>query len=225
MNREIARRGVVAQYRLGERLGGFVTPLADLVRLLAGRDDGLFVDRCQLLGARMITGGRKIEEALREKVLRPLVFGEADAFIARVAREIRERRAAFRPMFEGTIHLKEVPGGLREIDLCLAAEKARLGAWEAVDDDLFGGLARRDPGRRPLYDSLSAASDFLVAVRSVCRVCIAASDEPARGPPRRAGAHPRLSPAVLRRSRQGASPRPGTAPLRFRARGDGAAQI
>jgi hypothetical protein len=177
MNREIARRGVVVQYRLGERLGAFVTPIPDLARLLVGRDDDLFVDRCQLLGSRMITGGRKIEEALREKVFRPLVFAEADAFSARVAREIRERRSEFRPMSEGSIHLKEVPGGLREIDLCLAATQARQAVWDAVDDDPFESLARRDPGRRPLYETLSAACRFLVAVRSVCRVCVAASDE------------------------------------------------
>jgi hypothetical protein len=105
------------------------------------------------------------------------VFAQAEAFSARVAREIRERRAAFLHMPEGTVQLKEAPGGLREIDLCLAAEKARLRSWEAVDDDLFGGLALRDPGRGPLYRTLSDANDFLVTVRSLCRVCIAASDE------------------------------------------------
>jgi hypothetical protein len=177
MNREIARRGIVVQYRLGERLGRFVTPVSDLVRLLGGRDDDLFVDRCQVLGSRMITGGRKIEEALREKVLRPLVFAEADAFAARVAREIRERRTGFRSMSEGTIHLKEVPGGLRELDLCLAASQARRAMWSAVDDEPFESLVLRDPERRPLYETLAAACRFLVAVRSVCRVCVAASDE------------------------------------------------
>jgi len=135
------------------------------------------VDRCQLLGARMITGGRKIEEALREKVLGPHVFLEAAAFSARVAREVRERRAAFGPSADGSVHLKKVRGGLREIDLALAAEKARLAAWEAVEDDPFGSLARRDPSRRTAYEALAAANDFLVAVRSACRVSIAAVDE------------------------------------------------
>ena len=177
MNREIARRGVVVQYRLGERLGRFVTPLTDLARMLDGLDDDLFVDRCQLLGSRMITGGRKIEEALLEKVLQPRVFKTAGRFAERVAREIRERREGFRPSPDGSIHLKDIPGGLREIDLCVAATMARLEAWNAVEDDPFESLARHDPDHRPLYETLASACRFLVAVRSVWRVCVAASDE------------------------------------------------
>lgn len=51
MNRQIARRGVIAQYRLGDGLGRFVTGLDDLAEFFSHEQDDLFVDRCQLLGS------------------------------------------------------------------------------------------------------------------------------------------------------------------------------
>jgi hypothetical protein len=177
MNAHIARRGVVTQYRLGERTGRFVTTLDELADLLAGTEDELFVDCCQLLGARLVVGGRRIEEALRARALEPHVFARAEPFAARVAREIGERRRALAPPEAGTVHLKESPGGLREIDLALVVAKARLGVWDTGEEEPFAELARRDPGRAGPYRDLAAANDLLVAVRSAYRVAVAATDE------------------------------------------------
>jgi hypothetical protein len=74
-----------------------------------------------------------------------------------------------------SLHLKEDRGGLREIDLLLAAQKARLGVWETPGEDPFLYLARLDPQRAPLYTRLSQANDLLVAVRSAYRVAVAAT--------------------------------------------------
>jgi UTP:GlnB (protein PII) uridylyltransferase len=194
MNRQIARRGVVAQYRLGEHFRRFVTTLDELVELLS-RDDGeLFVDRCQIIGSRCVVGSRRIEEQLESRVLRPLVFAGSDRFVARVAQEIAERRRAFHPLAKGMIHLKETPGGLREIDLSLAVAKARLGVWDSSQANPFFELSRRDPGRAALYEGLGAISAFLVAVRSTYRVAVAATDEIERsrldGPARNLGYAP-----------------------------------
>jgi len=177
MNAQIAHRGVIAQYRLGEWLGRFVTTLDELVELLGRDEDELFVDRCQLLGSQMIVGSRRIAERLLGRVLRPQVFACAEAFAARVAREISERRRSFGSSPPGTLHLKESPGGLREIDLALAVAKARLSVWDTPAADPFAELARRDPARATLHLGLAAANDFLVAVRSACRVAVAATDE------------------------------------------------
>ncbi len=177
MNAQIARRGVITQYRLGEWLGRFVTTLDELVDLLARTEDELFVDRCQLLGSRMIVGSRRVEEQLLDRVLRPRIFAQAGAFAARVAREVSERRQSLPPPAPGTIHLKESRGGLREIDLVLAAAKARLRVWSAPDPEPFAALARLDPERSSLYQGLAAANDFFVAVRSAYRVAVAATDE------------------------------------------------
>ncbi len=194
MNRQIARRGVVAQYRLAEHFRRFVTTFDELVALLSKDDDEVFVDRCQVLGSRIVVGGRRIEEQLEARALRPLVFARSDRFVARVAREIDERRRAFHPLPKGMLHLKETPGGLREIDLSLAIAKARHCVWDSSQAKVFPELSRRDPSRASLYESLGAISDFLVSVRSAYRVAVAATDEIERsrldGPARTLGYTP-----------------------------------
>ncbi len=177
MNRQIARRGIVAQYRLAEHVGRFVATLDEVAALLAGDRGDLFVDRCQLLGARRVVGSHGIEDLLCRRVIEPFLFDDAASFAERVAREIGERRRAHRPMPDGLVHLKEAPGGLREIDLSLAIAKARLRIWDPSRPDRVAEIGRIDPARAPLYEGLGEVYDFLVALRSAYRVTVVASDE------------------------------------------------
>ncbi len=177
MNRQIARRGVIPQHRLGEHLGCFVVSLDELVELLSRPDDHLFVDRCQVLGCRMVVGGSRVAQQLEQRVLGPLIFRKAEEFAARVEQEVVERRRVHRPLLEGQVDIKRSPGGLREIYLALALAKARLATWNPGDGDPFGALQRMDPARAPIYEGLSSANEFLVAVRTAYRVTVAASDQ------------------------------------------------
>jgi hypothetical protein len=176
LNRQVSRRGVIAQYHLGDRLGHFVTTLDELRRLLESGADDLFVVAHQLINCQMIIGGPRIEEGLVEKVLRPCVFDKAEEFMARLAREARERREKISPLPEGLFHLKGLPGCFREIDLCLAASRARLGVRDGVEVNPFETLKQLDPGKADAYDALRAADEALVALRTVYRVCVAATD-------------------------------------------------
>ena len=135
------------------------------------------VDRCHHLGARRVVGSHGIEDLLVRLVIEPHIFDEAASFAARVAEEIAERRKVFRPMPDGLVHLKESPGGLREIDLSLAIAKARLRVWDPSRPDRVAEIGRIDPARAPLYEGLGEAYDFLVALRSAYRVTVVASDE------------------------------------------------
>lgn len=176
MNRQIARRGVIAQYRLGEWMGRFAITVDELAELLAQDRDELFVDRCQLLGSRLLVGSRRLEEDIRRQVLEPHVFAGAKAFAARVLRELSDRRRFARPLPPATLHLKEQPGGFRDTDLCLAIAEARLGIWGVASGEIFDALLRADPRRTDVYERLRIAYDFLVAVRSAYRVAVAATD-------------------------------------------------
>jgi hypothetical protein len=179
MNRQIAKRGVIAQYRLGERLGSFVSRIDQLEELLSGDDDDLFVDRCQVLGSRMVAGSPRVEEILVDRIIRPQIYERAEEFGRRVSREIRERREHREHIVRPDsrfVHIKEMPGGLREIDLCLTAIRARLNLRQPGGEDLVERLSLADPDRIDEYRGLGAASDFLVMLRSVYRVTVAASD-------------------------------------------------
>ena len=176
MNRQIARRGVIAQYHFGNRLGRFVTGLDELIEWLSGPDEDLFVDRCQLLGSRLIVGNQKVEHELAERILRPQVFERWEEFTESLRREIHARRERYHDIKEGVIHLKEMPGGLRELDLALMATGARLGLRDLTGEGLYDRLTIRDPDNAESYVVLSEACHFLVQLRSVYRVGVAASD-------------------------------------------------
>jgi UTP:GlnB (protein PII) uridylyltransferase len=176
MNSQIARRGVITQYRLGGWIGHFVVTLNEVIDLLQQDRDELFVDRCQVIGSRMVLGSRQAAERLVDRVLKPYVFTQAETFVPRLRREVVERRKGPLTAPPDTLHLKESPGGLREIDLALASAKARLGVW-GLDAAPFAELARRDPARAQLYRDLGETDKLLVAVRSAYRVAVAASDE------------------------------------------------
>jgi hypothetical protein len=176
MNRQIARRGVIAQYRIGEVLGSFVTRFGELARWLQDDPDGAMVERHQLLGSRLVVGSRRVETSLRRRLLDPHIFDEAPRFFERLRRELFERREKQRDMPEGLLHLKEMPGGLREIDLALAAAKVLHRIYEPLEDLLPQRLAREDPAHADLYRDLGEVADFFVALRSAYRVCVAASD-------------------------------------------------
>jgi hypothetical protein len=176
LNRQVARRGVLAQYRFGDRTGRFATGLNELAELLSGDDDDLFVDRCQLLSTRPVVGSPRVEQELVERIFQPLIFDPWKEFAERLAREVWERRERYRDMGPGIIHLKEMPGGLREIDLCLAAAAARLGQRELAGEETFARLSALDPDRAEPYAVLGKTCDFLVDLRSIYRVTVAASD-------------------------------------------------
>ncbi|MCU0241378.1 MAG: hypothetical protein MUF51_03025, partial [Vicinamibacteria bacterium] len=175
MNGQIARRGVIPQYRLAEWYGRFVISLDDLRALLERDDDHLFVDRCQLLGSHMLVGTRRVWSEMLERVMKPRVFDAPEPFVRLVRREVAGRRRAIRTISERSLHLKEDRGGLREIDLALAASKARHSIWDTPGADPFMELARLDPERAAAYRRLAAINDFLVAIRSAYRVAVAAT--------------------------------------------------
>lgn len=176
MNRQIARRGVVAQYRLGERFGRFCTTFQELEGLFRQPLQDLFVDLHQLVGARLVVGSRRIDQALVKRILEPEAFGTAGLFTMLLGREITERRARMVPRPEGTLHIKNMRGGLREIDLCLAVLRSRLSVRDPDTIDPFATLAALDSPRAHDYRILAAADTFLVAVRSAYRVTVAATD-------------------------------------------------
>lgn len=176
MNRQIAKRGVIAQYRIGEVLGSFVTRFSQVAHVLEQDPDGAMVERHQLLGSKLVVGSRRAETALRRRLLDPHVFDEAPRVFDRLRRELLERRSGHRDLADGMLHLKEMVGGLREIDLAMAAAKVLHGVYEPLEDLLPLRLAREDPGHADLYRELGQVADFFVALRSAYRVCVAASD-------------------------------------------------
>jgi hypothetical protein len=175
MNGQIAQRGVIPQYRLAEWLGRHVATFDEVTELLQRDDRRLFVDRCQFLGSRLVIGGRRMATQVTERVMRPLIFADPLPFVDLVRQEIRERRRAKRTILRRSLHLKEDPGGLREIDLALAASKARHGVWETPGVDPFHELARRDRPLAATYRRMAVINDFFVSVRSVYRVTVSAT--------------------------------------------------
>ena len=176
LNRQIARRGIIAQYHISGRFGRFVISFDELADFLGSTEEDLLVDLHQLVGGHLVIGSSTVTQVMEARILEPFVFDRAEAFVQRTMEEISERRRLFRPLPEEMIHLKEMPGGMREIDLVFAMAKVRARIAFPAEDQVVDRLSERDPSRRDIFTRLRAANDFFVALRSAYRVSVAGSD-------------------------------------------------
>jgi len=86
-----------------------------------------------LLDSRFLMGETALFDRLRSKVLRPLVAGESDVLVQRLAEVTHTRHLRFAgTIFHLEPNLKDGPGGLRD---------THLAHW-------FGAIAQLDPGRK-----------------------------------------------------------------------------
>ncbi|RMF71882.1 MAG: hypothetical protein D6738_12915 [Acidobacteria bacterium] len=175
MNREIARRGLMPQYHFADRFGRYVTPRHELERLLEPARDEVFVEMCQLLGARMIVGSGRTAAEFHDRILERLIFSERDFFIDAAVREMRSRHA-FREAkggWDADTDIKECHGGLRDLELLMLMWKVHDRALDPISEGFWGTLIERHPEHRAAFEALHDASQFLNRLRDVYRLTVA----------------------------------------------------
>ncbi len=177
MNREILRRGVLPHHRLGDILGGFVSPVSQIVTYLDSGDEECFIDLSQLLGARMLVGSGNMQTVLQEKVLAPFVVQRRREYLECMLEEILQRQDEEPSCEKGeACNIKETRGGLRDIEATMLVLKAWLGITEPITEDAFHELERRLPDLAGILRTLHGAMDELRTVRDLYRLTVAAED-------------------------------------------------
>jgi hypothetical protein len=177
MNREMVKIGLIPHYRLGEILGGFITPISKLIHYLEHDKSESFIDLSQLLGARMIIGNDKMEALVRRKILQTYIFNEKTTYIKRMVHEIEERQNKQTKKIEERCNLKEIRGGLRDIEAVALILKAYLRQTTPNLFIFFNRVKNKLPLISKQIDILINSAFFIRTIRDLHRITEAAEDK------------------------------------------------
>jgi len=170
---ELTKRGILPHYLLLDYFGRYVTPLPGLAAYFSSHAED-FVAASQLLEARRVVGTSRFDERLEALILRPYVFGRADAYIRAMAAEGEARRREVGP---GPCYdLNECPGGLRDVTMAFLMYKARYGLTASAEEDVVEAVLREDAGAGFALAAVRNALSFLIRLRYVYRLTVCVDD-------------------------------------------------
>jgi GlnD PII-uridylyltransferase len=176
LNRKLVRRGLIPHHRCVDWIGRFIVTFDDLREHLDSDEPDIFIDQCQLLGARRVVGSRVFEERLQRRVLETHIFQRSRGFLTAVRREVVSRREDRQLGDPRAMNIKEDPGGLREIEMTALASKAVLGLRGTSASETLNRARVPWLTAHRAVDALFGIMGFLNHVRAGYRLTVAASD-------------------------------------------------
>ncbi len=173
LNAELTQCGLIPHHYFAPTVGRFVVLLTELEQILARAGPETFVQKCQVLGSRVVAGERWLGRKLVERILEPQIFRDSANFLQAIHGELEERGdvASMAP------DLKDNPGGIRDIELAALMAKAHFRLTVPLGSDLFRLLGRIDPAGRELYLDVGGHFDFLRLLRELYRLTAGRSDQ------------------------------------------------
>jgi UTP:GlnB (protein PII) uridylyltransferase len=177
MNREILKRGLLPHYRLGEILGGFVNPISQIRSYLEKNEDESFIDLSQLLGARIIIGNEEMRAVVNDRIIDPFIFKRKGSYIRRMIAEIYNRQHTVSGWVNGTCSLKDIRGGLRDMEAIALMLKAEFGCTIPVSEEFFTQISPLLPEFGDILKDLTKSLIFLRTVRNLYRLIVSAEDK------------------------------------------------
>jgi hypothetical protein len=173
-HRELVRRGTLPQYRFGDHFGEFVTRFSQLSDWFeTGKADT--VDKTQLLGARLLVGSSRFRKLFNTELIEPFIFDRFDEFAQEMAMELEERNLEHIPI-EGSVNVKDGPGGLRDIEQLLLILKAKYRLPAPISPLTFREISAHHEDTEALVQ-LQEHHSFLRRIRDLYRLGVAADDE------------------------------------------------
>jgi len=176
MNAEIIKRGTLPHYRFADHFGHYVTTLTELQKFLDADRPDAFIDRSQILEARMIVGTKRFSEAYWRRIVRGRLFTKRLEYVSSMRKELESRHADVAASDLGSTDVKEGIGGLRDILMLLLMYKTAFKIRHPVNMGLLPIIARRDSSHSPEMALLSGALEFLKNLRNAYRLSVGAED-------------------------------------------------
>jgi hypothetical protein len=173
LNVELTRCGLIPHHYFAPAVGRFVVLLTELDEILAQTAPETFVQKCQILGSRVVAGERWLGRRLVERILEPHMFRDSAHFLEAIHHELEERG----DVASSPPDLKHNPGGIRDIELAALMAKAHFRLTVPLGSDLFRLLGRIDPAGRELYLEVGGHFDFLRLLRELYRLTAGRSDQ------------------------------------------------
>jgi len=176
MNCEIMRRGAMPHYRFADHFGHYITLVDDLDEFFSANHETDFIDKSQILGARMIVGTRKFQKKFLDRIIRPHIFDRNDEYIKKLINEMRSRHQDKENFQQENIVIKEGIGGLRDIEFLLLIYKAKYQLDEPLNMKLIQQILTIETESKTELLNLIQYRNFLKQVRDLYRLTVSASD-------------------------------------------------
>ncbi len=177
MNQEIIKRGTIPHHRFADIVGRYVVLLSELERLLSEDRPDIFIEKSQILGARLTIGSHRFEQEFNERVVQRFIFDQKDTYIAQMIDEMTSRQMATGDSVMAVENnIKECAGGLRDIEMMMLIIKARFEITTPVNAELFMSIAENHKELRKDVLTLLQNCRFLKRLRDVYRLTIGATD-------------------------------------------------
>jgi len=176
MHTEILHCGIMPHYRLADFTGSYICTFTQLIELLKDNSYERFIDKAQLLGARMVVGSGILKGVFEKKILNPYILDKKEDFIFDMVNEMESRHIQFKDVNPYMINLKETTGGLRDIEMLLTILRACFQIREASNFKLLIIIQSILPKFSKDFQKLFRAYEFLRRIRILNRLTIAAED-------------------------------------------------
>lgn len=176
MNAQIIKRGTLPHYRFADHFGHYVTTLTELEDFLDTERTDVFVDRSQVLEARMIVGTKRFAEVYWQRIVKEHLFTKRLDYVRSMRKELASRHADIAASGLPTTDVKDGIGGLRDVLMLLLMYKTAFKIRHPVNTGLLPIIARRDSAHAPEMVYLSGALEFLKNLRNAYRLSVGAED-------------------------------------------------
>jgi UTP:GlnB (protein PII) uridylyltransferase len=177
MNTEIVKRGIMPHYRFADHFGDYITLVDDLDDFFSQDNEDAFIDKSQVLGARMIVGSTKFQKEFEERIIRPHIFDKYDQYKDQMMREMNSRHKDKKVAKNKNLNVKEGVGGLRDIEILLLIYKARYQLKEPVNRKLMKTICEINASYHDDLCSLNEHFNFLKQLRDLYRLTVFAGNE------------------------------------------------
>ncbi len=177
MNTEIVKRGIMPHYRFADHFGEYITLVDDLDRFLAKNDEESFIDKSQLLGARMIVGSSKFQHQFEERIIDRHIYQKYEQYKDQMIHEMTSRQQDKKISRGHNLNVKETIGGLRDIEMLLLIYKARYRLKQPVNRKLMETICQIDARHREDLCRLNRHFNFLKQLRDLYRLTVFAGND------------------------------------------------
>jgi len=175
MNKHIIKRSIMPHYKFADRFPSYVTTFQNLKVFFKNPTEDSFVDKSQLLGARLVYGSDHFQQVFLEEIIKPYIFDQKKDFITALIKEITNRNK-----FHGKskyVNIKESPGGLRDVENFLFILKAHYEIADPVSSKLFSILTYKLPEKEALFNKIFTDYYFLKQVRDLYHLMVSDEDQ------------------------------------------------
>jgi hypothetical protein len=177
MNTEIVKRGIMPHYRFADHFGNYITLVAELDEFLADENEDTFIDKSQILGARMIVGSTRFQKEFEERIIQPHIYEQYDQYKDQMMKEMYSRHKDKKNIRNHNLNVKEGVGGLRDIEIMLLIYKARYRLQQPVNRKLMQTICEVDTRHKDDLCQLNKHFNFLKQLRDLYRLTVFAGND------------------------------------------------